>query len=380
MPEPSHPPSSRFSHIRRTLGTALGVGAVALLAACQAPPAEIQIQNPYAGVDWDGSTQYKANLHTHTTRSDGRINPQEVVDHYHRMGYQILAITDHNEVTYPWSGFSAMEPSTTSLNRMESQPENMPEDFVYEDRDPSSLGILAIQANEVSAPHHVGSYFSDFNDRADTEEETLRRLEQAGATVVLFHPGRYTDRAPETYTDEWYLNQYRTFPNVVGIEIYNQGDRYPTDRGLWDRLLTELMPERPVWAYSNDDMHSAGHLGRNWNVFPLSELSHEPLRAAMEEGRFFWVYAPEGESGPTPPAIRSVQVDERRGTIDLDVVGGERIYWISRGDTIQTGAALDLTEVEAVEGYVRAEVWGPGNTITGTQPFGLGASAGSGGR
>ena len=42
-------------------------------------------------------TQYfKANLHTHSTISDARLSPQEVKQAYKDLGYQILAITDHN--------------------------------------------------------------------------------------------------------------------------------------------------------------------------------------------------------------------------------------------------------------------------------------------
>ena len=38
------------------------------------------------------------------------------------------------------------------------------------------------------------------------------------------------------------------------------------------------MPDRPAWGYSDDDMHVASHLGRNWNVMILPGLSHEDLR------------------------------------------------------------------------------------------------------
>ena len=38
---------------------------------------------------------YKANLHTHTTTSDGKASPAERVEQYRRAGYDILAITDH---------------------------------------------------------------------------------------------------------------------------------------------------------------------------------------------------------------------------------------------------------------------------------------------
>src|SRR6266508_3501963 len=34
-------------------------------------------------------------LHAHTTRSDGELSPEELVSHYERAGFDVLAITDH---------------------------------------------------------------------------------------------------------------------------------------------------------------------------------------------------------------------------------------------------------------------------------------------
>ena len=39
---------------------------------------------------------YKANLHTHTTVSDGKMTPEEVKAAYKSRGYQIVAYTDHD--------------------------------------------------------------------------------------------------------------------------------------------------------------------------------------------------------------------------------------------------------------------------------------------
>ena len=43
---------------------------------------------------------FKANLHTHTTISDGKLTPEEVKAAYMERGYQIVAFTDH-EVCVP---------------------------------------------------------------------------------------------------------------------------------------------------------------------------------------------------------------------------------------------------------------------------------------
>ena len=51
----------------------------------------ISIDNPF---EFSGEW-LKGNLHTHTTRSDGSLTPQERVDAYEKMGYDFLALTDH---------------------------------------------------------------------------------------------------------------------------------------------------------------------------------------------------------------------------------------------------------------------------------------------
>ena len=39
---------------------------------------------------------FKANLHAHTTISDGKLSPEEMVVAYKERGYSVLAITDHS--------------------------------------------------------------------------------------------------------------------------------------------------------------------------------------------------------------------------------------------------------------------------------------------
>lgn len=43
---------------------------------------------------------YKANLHCHTTLSDGRFTPEETKAAYQKMGYSIIAFSDHRK--YAW--------------------------------------------------------------------------------------------------------------------------------------------------------------------------------------------------------------------------------------------------------------------------------------
>ena len=41
----------------------------------------------------------KGGLHCHTTRSDGKGTPEEVIRYHYQNGYDFLAITDHDVIT-----------------------------------------------------------------------------------------------------------------------------------------------------------------------------------------------------------------------------------------------------------------------------------------
>lgn len=327
------------------------------------------IDNPYADVDWSMDKQYKANFHTHTTRSDGRMNPHSVVDKYHELGYSILAITDHNKVTYPWTSFSEMEVNDASKKRLEKE-ELEESSLDYENREPLKLGMLSIQGNELSHHHHIGSYFSDHND-TQTVEESLKATVAKNGLLMFNHPGRYTRDNSEVYTLDWYVDFLQKYDHLIGIEIYNQGDRYPNDRELYDAVLSRTMPNRPVWAYSNDDMHHSAKLGYNWNLMLLPELTEEWVRKGMQQGRSFYVHAPLGHNGSKLPEIREVRVNNRKGLIEINAVGHDSIRWISNGVVVHRGSRLLLKDQHEIEKYVRAEIYGSDNFVMGTQPFGI---------
>ncbi len=133
-----------------------------------------------------------------------------MVDRYHELGYDILAIADHNMVTYPWQEFSSFEASRRIYIRLEEGQLNgltYEDVFVYENRDPASTGMIAIQANEVSQHHHLGSYFNDHpGGILETEEETLAAIDATNGLAVLFHPGRLNRN--ENKPVEWYVDMF----------------------------------------------------------------------------------------------------------------------------------------------------------------------------
>ena len=41
---------------------------------------------------------YKANLHCHSTNSDGRATPEKLKEEYMKRGYSAIAFTDHEHI------------------------------------------------------------------------------------------------------------------------------------------------------------------------------------------------------------------------------------------------------------------------------------------
>ena len=45
---------------------------------------------------FEGKNWYKGNLHTHTSKSDGVLEPDRVIAKYKSQNYSFLSITDHD--------------------------------------------------------------------------------------------------------------------------------------------------------------------------------------------------------------------------------------------------------------------------------------------
>ena len=333
---------------------------------------QITLVNPYEGIDWTSTAQHKANLHTHTTQSDGSHNPDVVIDFYHSRGYSILALTDHNLCTWPWDTWN---------------------------RNPETLGMLAVPGNEYSRHDHVNGFFLCHETSSNSVEQTLSEIGIQGGLAVINHPGRYWSldgqgNIPES-TLQKYLTWYTDYPGdlLVGMEVFNSINRHPNDILLYDALLSALMPERPIWIFANDDMHYINVLnlyfaGVAWTVFPTNDLEESEIYDAMLHGRFYTStngtrpLIPTSWNPLTVPVITDMVHDAAAGTIRLSAVSSgaplpeEDYLWISMGEVVHVGSELNYRNTPGIEKYVRAQLEGFSGT-TFTNPFGILSESGT---
>ena len=311
-------------------------------------------QNPYEEIDWQTVNQYKANFHTHTTQSndasDG-FTTAYVVDRYYAAGYKILALTDHDYNPYPWELFPQYMPSVPA-------------------RSPEGMQMLAVPGNELSKDNtnswseRTGGQFNHHNDfftgRQGQEfaslQESYAYTYALGGMQIINHPGQYWS-IDNTYTETqkdgpgWHAKNFQTFPSLVGLEVYNQGNRRPNDRILWDQILERTIPKRNIFGYSCDDAHNNDQLFRNYNFMLMEDLTTDELKDAMSKGESYFCYEPAGTGQGKAPRITDIKVNEEQQTITIQTDG--LVHWIYGTDKTSTSASS-----------ARSTVVGIGNTFS----------------
>lgn len=309
--------------------------------------------NPYADIDWSTINQFKGNFHTHITQSNDAADgftTAYVVDKYHGAGYKILSLTDHDYNPYPWQLFPQFLPGVQA-------------------RDPQTLGMLAVPGNELSKDNtnswheRTGGEFNHHNDfftgRQGQEftslQESYAYTYALGGMQIINHPGQYWNLS-NTYSETakngpgWHANNFKTYPSLIGLEVYNQGNRRPNDRILWDQILERTMPARPVYGYSCDDAHNNDQLFKNYNFMLMEDLTTDELKDAMRKGETYFCYEPAGTGEGKAPRITAINVDEEAQTITIETNG--EVQWIYGTDKTSTAASS-----------TRSTVVGAGNTF-----------------
>ncbi|MDO5018411.1 MAG: cell wall-binding repeat-containing protein [Lagierella massiliensis] len=350
-----------------------------------APKRQVKITSPYETVDWGKYGQYKANFHSHTTESDGGNEPFEMIEEHYKQGYDIVAITDHNVVS------KTIDRTDTAKEYV--SPERKAEMESGVGRDGRHI-YFPEDSIEQSRDDHVNTFWADYNNPkvGYSMDNSISEVEKLGGISHINHPGRYTGgrttknngldgekASNDPKNIQKYLDLFNKYDSLVGMEIINKkdGDSF-SDRILWDNLLKETMPKRPIWGFSNDDNHSIKATGYSFNMMLLPENNPENVRNSMEKGTFYAVakvakrelgmdFVAQGKT----PEIKDIKVDHKNGIISIKAENFNKIEWIADGKVIGKGNSINITEhFNEVNNYIRANISGEGG-IAFTQPFGL---------
>ena len=212
---------------------------------------------------------WRGNLHTHSTRSDGVLEPAEVCRRYRAEGYDFIALTDHFIGCY---GYPIVDTTAcrsegfTTILGAELHSGAMANGELWH--------ILAVGL----PPDFTPSHSPDFVPVAgqETGPEIAARAVAAGAFVAIAHP-------------QWSgltLADARSITAAHAVEIYNHGCAAGCDRpdgfAIADHLLTE---GRRLSLIATDDAHFSepDHFG-GWVMVKATENTPDALLAALKRG------------------------------------------------------------------------------------------------
>ena len=273
---------------------------------------------------------YRANMHCHTTVSDGHYTPEEIKKAYKDMGYSIVAYTDHeiikthNDLTD--DEFLAITSSEYSITDSALAFEIKEGEYMdaWKARKTIHLGVYSKDPCNVFHPATDEGAFNywksqgkdmtgascDGYQRVYTVEsinETIKRLNDAGFLVALNHPN-------------WSLNDmndYLNFEGLWSLEILN----YATERisgaeycpYIYDHMVRNGK-NRNLFCNMGDDNHNRGgsfdHSFGGSTIIGAKELEYSQVMDALEKGEFYCA------SGKNPPKIYSLYVEDNIVKID----------------------------------------------------------------
>ena len=293
----------------------------------------MELFNPYQDISPD-ATPLKAQLHLHTTNSDGSDSPAQVVRDYARLGYDVVCLTDHN--AYP-----------------------SPEDIETE------TDVLVIPAEEysVSAIGHMGIFGAprtESFDGLDRPDDHLQAVRSAAGAVLQFNHPRFC-------FDQWTVRQMIAQSPVELVEIYNAVSEELTGSAdallRWDNLLSTGMR---IWGTATDDSHHAPHRDLAW-IRVWSEKTQPAFLDALRAGRFY---------SSTGVGIDSIRLEG--STLTVESPDAQKINFIADRGSVRK-SLFDRSgscEIRDDDIYFRVDLYGPAGRRAWTQPIFVDSPAG----
>ncbi|MEI6851446.1 MAG: CehA/McbA family metallohydrolase [Bacteroidota bacterium] len=269
---------------------------------------------------------YKAQMHCHSTNSDGVLTPEQVKSEYKTRGYEILFLTDHNFM-------SDIVPMT--------EPD-----------------FLCINAEELTFDKHMNGFFLKHTIQASgfTPQQAIDSVKAQGGLIAFNHPVKSIEGEDWSYT----ANQFVALDNLDLIEIHNWGTEFtlsPFNKLVWDSVLST---GRHIWGTATDDMHHLTEvvvpsIDRGYVMIRLSDLNPDSVYQAIKRGDF---YATTG--------VEITNYEVKGDTIDIACSNCNKIQFIGdHGSVRQTTNSRNAEFIRTSDNYIRVYLEG-GNGLFGT--------------
>jgi len=277
------------------------------------------------------TNSYKANLHSHSTISDGCWTPEQMKKEYQKRGYSIVAYTDHNmmidhhkdlsdseflalrgfevQIAQPKSETDALTPKTCHICSIALDPDNLVQPCVNQKHLDHWRYYNKPAADWVIYDKSIPEF--EYAYTVEKISEYMERCREEGFFVTYNHP-------------VWSLEtdaEYTAYHGMHAMEMCNYGcfvDGYEEyNPYIYDRMLRS---GKRIFCIGADDNHNRGEIPERdsfgaFTVILAEKLDYKTVTDAMLRGD---MYASQG------PLINSLFVED--GCVHITCSPARRIY------------------------------------------------------
>ena len=239
---------------------------------------------------------YKANMHTHTTISDGHYTPEQIKEEYKGNGYSIVAFTDH-EVMIPQNHLT--DADFLAINAVETITSdkwaggycyNKTYHINFYAKRPDITCCPVLSFNNIWPPHTKEYATEEMKEHPYKNHysiagvnDAIKRATDAGFLVCLNHPVW----SSQDYTD------YMGLKGLWGVEVYNTGCFKGGMHDTVQPMVDMLRAGENVMPVAADDTHSPADRFGGWLMVKADKLEYETVINALERGEFYASTGPE---------------------------------------------------------------------------------------
>jgi len=324
----------KFGAVAAGAFCSLGKAAVAQKKPAPAPEKPAPPGNPFL----QEGNWYKAQLHAHTTTSDGDVPVATRLKQYRDLGYHVVAITDHWK-TNDLSSFS--DEKFLAINSMEAHPK-------------TSTGAPAHHFVCLDLPHPFEL------DRNQSAQSLIDKVHEVGGKVIYAHP----------YWTCHTLDEMRSVNGFIGIEVYNAVCDLNWRKGYADPHIDQAFNKVGLFFITSvDDVHKTDQINNGWVMVKAKELTKSAIMEAIGKGH---LYASNGTE------ITDFRVEKGATTLKCKQAAEIRFFYDgpAAGHYVVAGADKPLEEAswKLPSGikWVRAEVISTEGKRAWTNPIALG--------
>lgn len=241
--------------------------------------------------------QYKANLHCHSTLSDGKLTPEQLKEAYKSHGYSVLSITDHER---PADHSDLTDKDFLMLTGYEVyiRPGNRYDRFGKE----IHMNLFARD------PHNIGAIAYDPSVARYTPEEEKQHVLCLGSNEQRMYTPGYINRVVRRAKENGYIVSYNhpywsheeledvlRYTGFFSMEMCNYssyvGNMLEYNAQMYDSLLRN---EVRIACHSADDNHNTQPFDHPLNdsfggftMILADRLEYDCIFNALENGSFY---------------------------------------------------------------------------------------------